>query len=527
MQVAGDKTYSFEGYTLDLARGSLRAGDREIALRPKSFEVLRYLLENAGRLASKDDLVKALWPNVSVADESVTRCISDVRLALGDSDQRMIKTVLKRGYIFVAPISQIDAKKYAEPSQQSFLPAQGISLVILPFANLSGDTAQDYLADGITEGLTTYLSLIPDSFVVARGTALAYKLRAVDVRQIGRELGVRYVVAGSHQHSSKRARVSAQLIDAETGAHLWADQFDAERTDLLDLLDEIVTRLARAIQIELARIEAARISRIRQTSVDPDDLARSGEAIFLRYGPNRDEAETGYEFCERAITADPHNARALSILAEKYATRVTASQSTDRDADLRRATELISRALASAPDFYYAHHANARILMAQRRPEQAVVEAERSLALNPSFIPAYQIVCMTNIFLGRADQIIVYANKAMHLSPLDPYRYIFCAFKAYGHVMLGEHDHAIEGLRQAVANNPDFPTPIAWLTALLAVTGKTVEARQMLTRYLALRSAKTRTIAQWKASAWGDNPGYLAFREQLYEGLRIAGMPDK
>ena len=142
----------------------------------------------------------------------------------------------------------------------------------------------------------------------------------------------------------------------------------------------------------------------------------------------------------------------------------------------------------------------------------------------PVFIPAYQIVCMANIFLAQTDQIIRYADKAMHLSSLHPYRYIFYAFKAYGHIMLGEQDRAIEHLRQAVAKNPDFPTPIAWLTALLALTGNAVEAHETLRRYLALRTAKTRTVAQWKASAWGNNPGYLAFREHLYEGLRIAGM---
>jgi len=525
MQLAGN-IYSFEGYTLDPARGSLRIGDRDIALRPKSFEVLRYLLENAGRLASKDDLSKAVWPNIRVADEAVTRCISDVRLALGDSDQRIIKTVLKRGYLFIAPISRPGTDGLKEQAHALSQPAAGISLVILPFANLSGNVNQDYLADSITDGLTTYLSLIPGSFVVARSTALNYKRRALDIRQIGAELGVRYVIEGSHHHSGTRARVSAQLIDAQTGAHLWADQFNAHRTDLLDLLDDIVTRLARAIQIELSKQEASRISRSEHAGISSEDLARRGEAIFLRYGPNREEAESGYQLCECAIAADPSNARALSILAEKFATRVTASQSTDRDTDLRSASDLISRALASDPDFYYARHANARIQMVKRRPEQALVEAERSLALNPSFIPAYQIVCMANTFLGRADQIIAFADKAMHLSPADPYRYIFYAFKAYGHVMLEHQDRAIEYLRQAVANNPEFPTPIAWLTALLALAGKRAEASETLRRYLALDSAKTRTIARWKSSEWGDNPGYLAFREKLYEGLRIAGMPE-
>jgi tetratricopeptide (TPR) repeat protein len=374
--------------------------------------------------------------------------------------------------------------------------------------------------------LTTYLSHVPDSFVVPRRTSLAYKQRTVDVRQIGRELDVRYVLEGSVQLVDMRARISAQLIDAQTGGHLWTDQFDADRTDPLDLQDNVVTRLARGIEIELANIEATRISKATPTCAEA--LARRGEAVFLRYGPNREETEAAYELCEQALAADRRNVRALSILAEKFSTRVTASQSTDRDADMRRAEELIFRALASDPHSHYAHHAKARILVAQKRPEESLVEAERALALNPSYVPTYQILCMVNIFLARADEILGYADKAIQLSPpLDPYRYIFYAFKAYAHVMLGERDRAIGYLSQAVANNPDFPTPIAWLTALLALAGKMAESRETLGRYLALRSAKTRTIAQWKALSWGDNPGYLAFPEQLYEGLRIAGMPEE
>jgi tetratricopeptide (TPR) repeat protein len=165
--------------------------------------------------------------------------------------------------------------------------------------------------------------------------------------------------------------------------------------------------------------------------------------------------------------------------------------------------------------------------VAQRRPEESLVEAERAIALNPSFIPTYQILCMVHIFLGRPEQILAYAEKAMQLSPVDPYRYIFYAFKAYAHVMLGQKSRAIEYLRQAVANNPDFPTPIAWLTAMSAQAGEIAEARATLRRYLSLAGAKTRTVAQWKASSWADNPGYRAFREQLYEGLRAAGMPEE
>jgi tetratricopeptide (TPR) repeat protein len=311
------------------------------------------------------------------------------------------------------------------------------------------------------------------------------------------------------------------------GAHLWADQFDARLTDLLDMQDDIVTRLARTIHIELAALEAARILRQQATDDDADDLARRGEAIFLRYGPNREEAEAGYKLCERALALDSHNVRALSILAEKFATRVTALQSTDRDADVRRAAELVSRALASEPNSHYAHVAKARLLLAQRRPEEALVEAERSLALNPGFIPTYQILSMANLHLARPDQALRYADKAMRLSPLDPYLYVFYALKAYGHIMLGEHGRAIEYLRQAVANNPEFPTPIVWLAATLALAGQQESARVMLKRYLTLSATKSRTIAQLKSLASADHPGYLTYREQFYDGLRKAGMPEE
>jgi len=250
--------------------------------------------------------------------------------------------------------------------------------------------------------------------------------------------------------------------------------------------------------------------------------------VYLRYGPNRKETESAYELCERALAVDPRNVRALSILAEKFSTRVTTAQSTDPDADIRRAAELVSHALTSDPDSHYAHQAKARILVAQRRPEESLVEAERALALNPGYIPTYQILCMANISLARPDQVIGHAEKAMQLSPpLDPYRYTFYALKASAHIMLGQHDSAIDYLRQAVANNPDFPKPIAHLAAMLSLTGKTAEARETLRRYLALPGTKSRTIAHWRALSWADNPGYLALREKLYEGLRCAGMPEE
>jgi adenylate cyclase len=545
MQAAGEKAFCFEGYTLDLTRGCLRAADRDIELRPKSFAVLRYLVENAGRLVPKDELIKAVWPNVTVADEALTRCVSDVRLALGDSDQRIIKTLLRRGYLFAAPVAlaaashspaagTIDRTNGTSIVQESPAataerkPAPVVprfSLVVLPFANLGGDP--DHLADVITEGLTTYLSRMRDAFVIARSTALAYKGKAVDVRQIGKDLGVRYVLEGTEQHSDARVRVSAQLIDVETGAHLWADRFDAERSDLFQMQDDIVTRLARALQIELAAVEAARIARSHGTSPDAEDLALRGEAIFLRYGPSREEAEAAFQLCEQALANDPNNVRALSILADKFATRVTGLQSTDREADTRRAEDLASRALARDPSSYHAHHAMARVLVAQKRGEEALIEAECGLRLNPSFMPTYLDLCQAYVMLGLPEKTIEHAHRAMRLSPPDPYLYVFHAIEGVGQAMLRRDDRAIACLRQAVANNPQFPTPLANLAALLALSGQEAEARETMKRYLALRGTRIRTVAQWRATAYSDDPVYLAFRERIMEGQRKAGMPEE
>ena len=323
MRAAGAKAFFFEGYTLDLRRGSVCAGDRELALRPKSFNVLCYLVANAGRLISKDELAKAVWPNISVTDESVTRCVSDVRQALDDTDQRIIKTVLGRGYVFIAPISEPDEDDGAAMPRAKERPAEALSLVIIPFTNLGGDPAQNGLADALTEGLTTYLSRMPDTVIVTRSGALTYGQGPIDARRMGQKLGVRYVLEGSQQRGGTRMRVNARLVDARTGAHIWADQFDARLTDQLDMQDDIVTRLARTIHIELTALEAARISREQTTDDDADDLSRRGEAIFLRYGPNREETEAGYELCERALAVDPLSVRALSILAEKFATEFT------------------------------------------------------------------------------------------------------------------------------------------------------------------------------------------------------------
>ncbi|HXR35540.1 MAG TPA: tetratricopeptide repeat protein [Candidatus Binataceae bacterium] len=402
--------------------------------------------------------------------------------------------------------------------------APRLSVVVLPFSNLTGDAAQDYLGDVITEELTTSLSRI--SFVIARSTAFTFKGKAVDVRQIGRDLGVRYILEGSVEQGGNRVRVNAQLIDADTGAHLWADQFDADRTDLLDMQDEIVTRLSRALQIRLIEVDAAHVARTHPGDPDAEQLAMRCQAVLASAHPGSAEAQGGFSLCERALERDERNVRALVNLSFKFIDRVLSEQSQDREADIRKADELVSRALAIDPNDYGAHFAKAEILLGQERFDEAIVEAERSLALGPSFVSAYSPLSVASSFLGRPQEAVEYADKAIRLSPRDPSLYAFYLDKGFALCLLGQDDQAINWLRRAVAAAPQWPLPQALLAAALSLTGHEAEARDMLKRYLSLSGTRARTIAQWMGQLPSKNPVFLAYATRLVEGLRKAGLPE-
>jgi TolB-like protein len=406
--------------------------------------------------------------------------------------------------------------------------APRFSVAVLPFANLSGDPAQDYLADVITEGLTTALARIKGLFVIARSTAFTYKGKPVDVKEIGKDLGVRYVLEGSEERAGSHVRVNAQLIDAETGAHLWADQFDAERSDLLQMQDEIVTRLARVMQIELPAADIASAGRARPGNLDAEDLAERCESAFNKAETEPDKIAAGYSLCERALQIDGRNVIALAHLAPKYILPVLRGQSTDREADIRRADELASRALAIDPNYYFAHHAKAHVLSIQNRHEEAIVEEERSLALNPSFIEAYFSLCEYNNFLGRLDRCLEQLDKGLRLiSPREPFLWVFFNDRAWALFMKGQYDQAIYWARRVL---PIIQINWAFLllSSALALTGHEAEAHEMLARYLALGDVHSKTIAQLRAQELltADNPAWVEFLDRLSAGLRKAGMPE-
>ena len=445
--------------------------------------------------------------------------------------QRSMFMLLAAGLVALAVIAAgvwLAVKPASGPEVSATTPR--LSIVVLPFANLSGDPGQDYLADVLTEGLTTGLSRISGTFVIARSTAFTYKGKPADVKQIGRDLGVRYVLEGSEQHSGNQVRVNAQLIDAENGAHLWADQFDADRANLLQMQDEIVTRIARALEIQLSAVDAARVEETRPGNLDAEDLARRCKAGDWNAAPLSKEWEAAYALCARALQIDDRNVTALGRMAWWHILPVLEAQSPDPQATIRQADDLASRGLAIDPNDYWAHFSKAGVLMAQNRHEEAIVQAERSLALNPSFMEAYEVLCLANNFLGRPDRTMEYADTAIRLSPRDPYIFSNYHAKGWAFFMKEQDDHAIEWLRRSAAAAPGAePFTYLLLASAYALNGRQAEAQDELKRYLSLSRTKSTTIAQLRKQqlSLADNSTWVAYNERLFEGLRKAGMPEE
>jgi TolB-like protein/Tfp pilus assembly protein PilF len=396
------------------------------------------------------------------------------------------------------------------------------------------DPGQDYLVDALTDELTTALARLAHlrgTFVIAHNTAMTFKGKPIDAKAIGKDLGVRYVLEGSVQPSGDRMRVNAQLIDAESGAHLWAEQFDTPRADLLQTQDAIVAHLAHPLDLQLIEAEATRLKRTPAANPDAEDLALQclGAAVKGAYVNNED-----YRLCEQALAIDPNNVRALTISSIKPFMQASLGVSGDPKGDMKRADELVSKALALDPDFGGAHHMKGTILQVGGRTEEAIAEEERALAIDPSEADAVANLGVDYLYLGEFDKSIEYFDKAIRMSTHDPSLLYWYAAKAWAYFGLRQYDQAIDWTRRAIAINPNyFPDEHAILVAALALAGHDAEAREALQRYLALpSSASLKTIAAWKAhykskvSEQHPDPRFLESNERSYEGLRKAGMPE-
>jgi TolB-like protein/class 3 adenylate cyclase/Flp pilus assembly protein TadD len=399
--------------------------------------------------------------------------------------------------------------------------APRFSIVVLPFANIGGEPEQEYFADGVTESLTTDLSRISGSFVSARNTAFTYKGKHFDVKQIGRELGVRYVLEGSVQRGSDRLRINVQLIDAATGNHLWAERFDKPIADLFDMQDEIVARLASQLGAQLIEAEARRAE--RAPLPDSMDLYFQGMA-WVNKGLTLEYFARARGFFERALALDSGNIEALVGMACADAIRAGNFMTDDGDADFAKAEAALTRALSLAPQHATAHLYLGFVQIHTDRAAQGIAECQRALTLDRNLAGAHGFIGLAKLYLGRAEETESHVLEALRLSPRDHFANAWMTFAGAAKIRLGSDEEAVEWLRRAVEANRNIPIAHFHLAAALAQSGRIDEARSVVSAGLALNP--TFTIRRFTSTARPSDPAVRAQGRRLIEGMRKAGLPN-
>jgi TolB-like protein/DNA-binding winged helix-turn-helix (wHTH) protein len=588
--LASPEGLTFEDFRLDRRGGGLFRRDESgdfvpVPIGSRALDILAVLAARPGELVSKDEIVAAVWPGMIVEDSNLTVQISALRRVFDrDRPQRsVIQTVAGRGYRFVAPVHQaaddgcFDASAITpcptskfEEAVSSELAAPGLvgtgrrsrlwglipvflialaivgaaavvswnyrwfrsaepprlSIVVLPFDNLSHDPGQQYFADGMTDDVTTDLSRLPGMIVISRNTAFTYRNKSVDTKEIGRELNVRYVLEGGVQRSGNQVRINAQLIDAETDSHLWAERFDRDMGDLFAPQNEITGRIAVALNLELIDREAARPT----DNPDALDYILRERAVYLKPISRAIHAEA-INLLERALAIDPGSVEAQSRLAWSLAGRVLSNMTDSAAADLARARGLSEQALAASPRYALAHLAKGDVLRALRRCAEAIPEYEAVLASDRNFVYAYFALGQCKMLTGSIEETIPLEERAIRLSPRDPGIGVWYQQIGLVHLLQSRTGEAILWLEKARNAIPAHPMIRGDLAAAYALDGEADRAAAELAearrlggddRYSSI--ARLRAVRKYDLAA----PEIRALYEATYlAGLRKAGMPEE
>ncbi|HKG72895.1 MAG TPA: winged helix-turn-helix domain-containing tetratricopeptide repeat protein [Aestuariivirgaceae bacterium] len=514
--------YQFENYALDIDRRELRRGPNVIAIAPKVFDLLNYLISNRERVVGKDDLITAVWDGRVISDAALTTRLNAARKAIGDSgdEQCLIKTFPRKGFRFVGTVQETAGPACASSSSKlSFAVHNRPSLVVLPFTNLSSDPEQEYFVDGVTESLTTDLSRMVGIFVIGRNTAFTYKGKHVDLKQVGRDLGVRYVLEGSVQRGGNRMRINVQLVEAETSNHMWAERFDKPIADLFDMQDEIGARLANQLGTELVTAEARRAARTPHP--DSMDLYFQGMASVNRGFADLSQAR---EFFEQALCLDIGNVDARVGTAFVDAMWGTSMLSGDRTARLTATETSLAKVLAHTPNHAMAHCLLGVVQIFTKRAAQGIAECERALALDRNLASAYMWIGLGKCYLGRAEETEAHVMEAFRLSPRDNRAHSWMTTAGVAQSYLAADEAAVYWLRRAIETNPNVAAFVHfYLAAALAHLGRIEEARASVQTGLAIDPDFT--LSHFNASAPTDIPICLAQRARIAEGMRKAGLP--
>jgi len=525
--VVGDRT-------VDLARELLLDGHGDIVpLRPQAWAVLRLLAQNVGRLVQKNEILDEVWSDCEVTEDSLVQAIGDIRQALGEAGRLALRTLPRRGYMLVANGDSIDRSvsssvatssmpgNIGEPPAPSAIPH--LSIVVLPFANIGGDLEQEYFVDGVTDNLTTDLSRIAGAFVIGRSTAFTFKGKGVDVREIGRELNVRYVLEGSVQRGGNRFRLNVQLTDTETGAQVWAERFDKPAADLLDMQDEIVSRLANTLNAELIKAEARRAER----SLRPDatDLYFQGRA-FLSKGITPAVMAGARDFFVRALALDPDNIEAAVAAAHVDLAMGSSSMADDGPAHFRAAEKALNNVLLQVPNHPRAHMLLGAVQIRTNRAAKGIAECRQALALDRNLADAHAFIGLGKHALGRGEEVQGHIQEALRLSPRDERAFLWFMIVGMAKLTTNADLEALDWLRRSIEANPNFALSQFHLAGALAMMGDLKEARSSAEAGLALDPSFTIRRYDISVLFLSENPVWLARRERFYEGMRMAGVPE-
>lgn len=520
----------FEDCVLDPDRRELTRGSEPVALGPQVFDLLAYLIQNRDRVVSKDDLLNGVWGGRVVSESTVTSHINAVRKAIGDSgeEQRLVRTVARKGFRFVGDVKEREnlAPAPSEATAPDEFSAAALtlpdkpSLAVLPFHNLSGDPEQDYFADGIVEDIITALSRIRWLFVIARNSSFTYKGRAVDVKQIGQELGVGYVLEGSVRKAANRVRITGQLIDAATGTHLWAERFEGTLDDIFELQDQVATSVVGAIAPQLERAEIERAKRKPTANLNAYDYYLRAMAKF-NHG-SRESIDEALPFLGEAIRLDSDFASAYAMAAWCHLWRKVNGWMIDRPAETAEGLRLARRAVELGRDDAVALARGGHALAHFAGDLDAgIALLDRARMLNPNLAAAWFLGGFLRAWHGETDGAIELFAQAMRLSPVDPEMYRIQAGMAMAHLFAGRFDVASSWAEKSFGNLPSFLMVVSVIAASHALAGRMDEAGRAMQRLRQLDPAlRISNLKDWLPIQRADNLATLA------DGLRRAGLPE-
>ena len=460
---------------------------------------------------------------ICLSEDAYRQARGRLDLAVTDLGPTQLKNIAEPIRVYALDVGMpAVAKPAPTPVPEKSAPPR-LSMVVLPFANIGGDPEQEHFVDGVTESLTTDLSRIRGSFVIGRNTAFTYKAKAVDLKQIGRELNVRYVLEGSVQRSGNRMRVNVQLIDAETGNHLWAERFDKPLADLFDMQDEIVARLAGALNAQLVAAEARRAE--KASTPNSMDFYFQGLAWFNK-GITRDNLARAQSFFDRALTADPGNVDALVWSARADAAEGANFFVTGPITAFTAAEAKLAKALSSVPDHALGHLYLGFVDIMTKRAAEGIAECEHVLELDRNLAAAHASIGLGKVFIGRAEETEAHIVEALRLSPRDTMAYAWITQAGIAKNLLGLWEQAVAWFRRAIEANRNYPHQYFAMSAALAQLGRLDEARSAVNAGLTLNP--TFAVSRFRANlaARCEDQRFLAQLEPILEGMRKAGLPE-